>query len=164
MPQRKIMCFQASPTAATLEKFPSYGSLWVEFCEEPSVGIKVMRNFCIHLNEKNFSLGILIYQTSMTPNATKLIPTVAPIVIETFHQNDLIINVSHHILVPKHIKLSEEEKNELLSKYRVKLLQLLRIQKDDPISKYCGLRKGDIVKIIRNSETAGRYATYRACT
>ena len=33
--------------------------------------------------------------------------------------------------------------------------------KSDPVARYFGLKVGDIVKIIRRSDSAGMYATYR---
>ncbi|CCE65644.1 hypothetical protein TPHA_0M00690 [Tetrapisispora phaffii CBS 4417] len=162
-PQRKMMSFQANPTEESLEKFPETGSLWVEFCDEPSVGVKTMKNFVIHIQEKNYQTGIFVYQTNVTPSAMKLVPSIPPATIETFHEASLVVNITHHELVPKHIRLSEEEKKDLLKRYRLKESQLPRIQRADPVALYLGLKRGEVVKIIRKSETSGRYASYRIC-
>ena len=72
-----------------------------------------------------------------------------------------MVNITHHQLVPKHSVLHDSEKAELLKRYRAKESQLPKIQCEDPVAKYFGVRRGQVMKIIRPSETAGRYVTYR---
>lgn len=160
---RGRMNFQAVPFPETVEKFPQVGSLWVNFCDEASVGVKTMREFVILVATKQFSNALFIYQTSITPSASRLIPSAAPAVIESFQENDLVVNITKHVLVPKHLLLSDQEKKELLTRYRLKESQLPRIQREDPVARYFGLKRGQVVKIIRRSETSGRYASYRIC-
>tara|TARA_Y100000310_G_scaffold46298_1_gene43006 strand:+ start:144 stop:392 length:249 start_codon:yes stop_codon:yes gene_type:complete len=69
--------------------------------------------------------------------------------------------ISKHALVPKHSKLSDKEKKELLEKYNITLNELPRILKDDPAINSLSVKSGDIVKITRSSKTAGTALFYR---
>ena len=83
------------------------------------------------------------------------------VTLETFQIDDLQVNITEHELVPQHIVMDDEQKHELLKKYRIKEHQLPKIQHNDPVARYFGVTRGTVLKIIRSSETAGRYITYR---
>lgn len=71
------------------------------------------------------------------------------------------IRLQDHILVPKHEVLSKEEAEEVLRTLGVRPEQLPKIRADDPIAKEIGAKVGDIVRIIRESRTAGVSIAYR---
>eukprot|EP00056_Hartaetosiga_gracilis_P019623 m.15187 g.15187 ORF g.15187 m.15187 type:complete len:281 (-) comp7820_c0_seq2:268-1110(-) len=84
-----------------------------------------------------------------------------PVVMEVFYKQELVLNVTKHVYVPKHEILTQEEKEQLLARYKIKDHNLPLMQENDPVSKYYGLSPGQVVRIIRPSETAGLYVTYR---
>ncbi|HIP63391.1 MAG TPA: DNA-directed RNA polymerase subunit H [Archaeoglobus profundus] len=71
------------------------------------------------------------------------------------------MRLQDHILVPKHEVLSKEEAEEVLKVLGVRPEQLPKIRADDPIAKEIGAKVGDIVRIIRESPTAGVSIAYR---
>jgi DNA-directed RNA polymerase subunit H len=70
-------------------------------------------------------------------------------------------NIFDHILVPKHEIVKPDERKKLLQEYRVQPYQLPRLKASDPAVKAIGAKPGDIVRIIRDSPTAGKYVSYR---
>jgi DNA-directed RNA polymerases I, II, and III subunit RPABC1 len=82
--------------------------------------------------------------------------------IEFLEEHHLMFNIMRHELVPEHLLITDHEKAELLNKYKIKESQLPKILVSDPVSIFLGLRRGDVVKIVRKSETAGTYISYRA--
>jgi len=72
-----------------------------------------------------------------------------------------VLDVSNHILVPKHEKCSETEKKALLKKYNVTISDLPKISINDAAICDLNLEPGDVVKITRDSPTAGVTIFYR---
>ena len=70
-------------------------------------------------------------------------------------------NIFEHVFVPKHEIMSAEEREKLLSDYRVQPYQLPRLKASDPAVKAIDAKPGDIVRVIRDSQTAGKYTSYR---
>jgi len=138
--------------------------MYVFFPEDPKIGIKVIKLICQQMQEQNITRAIVVVQSGMTPSAKTAIMDMAPkYQLEQFLEAELMINITEHELVPEHLLMSNDEKAELLARYKLKESQLPRIQISDPVARYFGLKRGQVVKIIRSSETAGRYITYRIC-
>lgn len=69
--------------------------------------------------------------------------------------------IEDHMLVPKHIKLNEEEIKKVLEFYNISIKQLPRISSKDAVIKNLNIKLGDVIKIIRKSDTAGESVFYR---
>jgi len=70
-------------------------------------------------------------------------------------------DILKHVLVPQHEILKEEEVEKLLKAYNISKENLPRILVDDPVVKAIGAKEGDVIKITRNSPTAGKSVVYR---
>ena len=71
-------------------------------------------------------------------------------------------DILEHNAVPKHEILTESEIKKIFSKLDYEISQLPKIKVDDPVSKAIGAQEGDVLKITRESQTAGRYGS--CCT
>ena len=66
-----------------------------------------------------------------------------------------------HMLVPKHEKISDEEKQELFDYHNITIKDLPKIYIDDPAIRHLEVLENDVIKITRNSKTAGKSVFYR---
>jgi DNA-directed RNA polymerase subunit H len=89
-------------------------------------------------------------KTRAKQNGIELIPSIFP-----------SFKIFDHDFVSKHELLTPEEKKEMLEKYKMQPYQLPRINAQDPAIIAVGGKPGDIVKVIRKSQTAGKYEAYR---
>lgn len=107
--------------------------------------------------KNNFNNGIIIWDCNK-----KILPDEKyyNMNIDTFNKNEFMINVVSSSYVPKHIKV---DKNEILKNYsNIRECDFPVIKWYDPIARYYGIRKGDMVKIERHSIN-GNNIYYRIC-
>ena len=77
---------------------------------------------------------------------------------------NLQMNILNHTFVPKHIKLTPEEKIEFYKKFNVQYdSQLPEISRFDPVAKIIFLKPGDICKITRFDKISLTNEFYRIC-
>jgi len=123
-----------------------------------TVGVQYINQVKKAMTEAKVERGIILTSGRYTQAAKthsrkrgiELIPRIFP-----------SFNIFEHVLVPKHEITTQEEREKILSEYRVQPYQLPRLKASDPAAKAIGAKPGDIVKITRDSPTAGKYASYR---
>lgn len=129
-------------------------------------GIKIIRDIYQKMHKDGLRHAIVILDIGPSPIAKREIMQLNAAGhsrMEIFVENELLVNITEHEMVPKHEVLSTEDKMILLRLYKVKESQLPRIQKTDPVARYFGLTHGIVVKITRYSESALRTVSYRIC-
>mgnify|MGYP003337301957 CR=1 FL=1 len=91
---------------------------------------------------------ILIYQNIMTTNCLKVIQNLFQYDLETFSMNDFRYDITQlYYYVPHEKVIQPDIVHEIRQKYGTNLPTLL---KSDPIVKYFGFRRNDIIKITRS--------------
>lgn len=129
--------------------------IYVFFPEEAkgkALGVKPIAMKAERMEKDTVYRSIVVLQTGLTPHAKQAVERLSVgqrFRMEIFFENELLVNITQHVLVPKHELLSDEDKNALLKRYKLKESQLPRIQRSDPIARYYGLVQGDVVKITR---------------
>ena len=131
--------------------------VWV-LKESKVVGVAIVRDLFREMEETNSVRGMLVGGSRFTPAAKKVALTSR---IELVVGNYASFDLFQHELVPPHIIASDDEIELVLNHYGIARNQLPRIYRDDPAVKVLGARPGEIVRIQRESPTAGSTFYYR---
>lgn len=137
---------------------------YVKFVLLHKVRPNILREYITQLKESHLDgdEGTLVLVLRSKPNNTLYKLTSEFRNLQIFWLRNLIINITHHSLVPKFEKLEESEIEHLLQQYKLTSRnQLPMMFRDDPISQYFGYKSGNVCRIKRNSVTSGEYITYR---
>jgi DNA-directed RNA polymerase I, II, and III subunit RPABC1 len=121
--------------------------------------------FIDEMNKVNSRRGIFIVSKEHTVQTKKLIKEQMKrgMIIQFFQIDELLVNFSRHVLIPKMRVLTPTEKKELLDRYQIEIdSQLPKMLQEDPIARYYGLEHQQVVMIQRNLQgDFGSAITYR---
>merc|ERR1712216_860247 len=96
-----------------------------------------IRTYIERMEKEEIRRAIIIVQVGVTPYAKQVLQAMQPkMILEQFREVELLVNITKHVLVPRHMLLSSPEKQELLVRYKLKDTQLPRIQLNDPIARF----------------------------
>ncbi len=123
-----------------------------------TVGIAAMNTLYKVMKEKELERAIVVtegrYTHAVKQGAKKKN-------VELLPKSFPVFDIFEHALVPRHEILTAKEKQDLLAHYKVQPYQMPQIESTDPAVKVIGAKTGDILRIIRKSQTAGEHITYR---
>ena len=127
------------------------------FCPLAKIGIGIVRDLVAVCEELKVAHAIVIYEGSITPFAMQNLQEISKQPdsglsrVETFTFNDLQINPTHHVLVPKHRLLSSKATTAKLAERNLTLTDLPRMLPTDAIARYYGAHRGSLFCIDRKS-------------
>jgi len=133
----------------------SKGEILVHWQIPPKLGSQEITNLVSYMRELDITRAIVIIEGSITPHAKGTIKTLRQeaTLIDVFTIRDTQFNISKHVLVPCHQICSSGEKSRLMKTYSVNRKQLPNICFNDPMVRYLGAQKGELIKITRDSDT-----------
>nr|XP_043610343.1 DNA-directed RNA polymerases IV and V subunit 5B-like [Erigeron canadensis] len=131
------------------------------FCGTGAVKLNTIRWIGTQImNKESLSRLIIVVQSNITGQAQKAVD-LFPFKVEIFQITDLLVNITKHVLKPKHRVVTDEEKENLLKKFNLNENQLPRMSQKDAIAQYYGLEKGQVIEVTYNGEITGLHITYR---
>lgn len=106
--------------------------------------------------------NVVIARDKLTPNSAKALKDMPH---EVFELRELQYNVTRHYLVPKHEPIRDEQEiSRIVAGLHIKSkLHMPLISRSDPVARYYALKPGQLVRIVRPSQSAGDYGLYRCC-
>jgi DNA-directed RNA polymerase subunit H len=130
------------------------------FLGKDVIGVEILRNLVKAQEDGDFTRAVLIGGERYTYAARREAKEKN---VELLHRRFLSIDLFMHVIVPEHDVVPEDEVEEVETKYGISRHQLPKIKAGDPAAKAIGARPGDVIRVIRESPTAGRHEVYRYC-
>jgi len=80
---------------------------------------------------------------------------------QIFRESTMMIDIISNEIQPKFELLSPEEMKRVKEEYHITDYTIPKLLKTDPVAKYFGLKKGEVIRIVRPSQISGLSISYR---
>lgn len=105
----------------------SHPRIGVFFAEPETISVDHIRKYQQYMNDQSIKHAILVTRNALSSPARKVLNE-SKLHIEAFKENELVINITKHVLVPKHERIS---KNQTLFDANT-TLHLPKLHRGDP--------------------------------
>lgn len=115
--------------------------------------------------DRSINNAIIVVDESTTPYCAAVVKRLrtSKMFIDIYTLSQTQINITKHVLVPKHEICSTAEKKKLMKEYSLTPDKIPHIKMADPVVKHLGAKREQLLRITRESDTQpGNFAvTYR---
>lgn len=111
--------------------------------------IEQIKHYIGNTIEHNINHCIILFNDTITPIARKHIFNIPNVHCELFAMAELQYNITKHILVPPHTKITDKQAATLKAKYGKKF-PVLNIF--EPVARFYDYRIGDVIRIKRHDD------------
>ena len=117
--------------------------------KKKQIPLETIKIFMKEIAENNTQEAILIINTNLSSKSLEALRELTLVYWQFFYDSDLTYNPVLHRDVPKHELLTESEKNDKIKELRTSVSKLPIIKFTDPIVRYYGWKRGDLIRITR---------------
>lgn len=144
----------------------SIGKVLVIFSQKDKIVSNDLSVFAKFVATTTYNSGVIVVTLSKPSENTLLtMKAMSTTGYHFFHIRELQYDVTQHRMVPPHRILKPDEVTELMKVKNISNpeAQLLSIDSQDIQARVLGAKPGDIIEVLRHSDTAGQTKVWRYC-
>jgi DNA-directed RNA polymerase I, II, and III subunit RPABC1 len=153
--QREYEITEKDDPTRILATKPDGKPMAVFFTDVPKFNVKSIQVYIAAMNEIGLRHAIIVYKEGVTAFTKKAINKSIAMKFELFAEEELCYNITKHRLQPTFQRLPSHEAEKFKKEFGIKF-GIMR--SDDPIARFYGYTRGDVVRVIRGKRA---FVTYR---
>lgn len=135
--------------------------LSIIFHDNPTFTMVHVKEMQAYFTQHDIRHCILVTINTPSSNILRELHRISGVQIEVFTDKELLYNPLEHHNVPEYRVLAQDEIEHIKKSFNMKTDNFPLMTKTDIISKWLNLKRGTVLEITSNSETSGKYVSYR---